>query len=109
MPKKKVTDKLLKSYLTYMDYFATGEGRTVELNLCFVDTVKEAREKHLDMFVGDRKEARDYFGAGVVVMPIKSKQAKELISNIFKFGKGLHQNLFEAGVEFHLKVYFNYN
>ena len=106
---KKKSDLYSNGYLTYMDYSATGEGRTVELNFCFADTEKEAREKHLDKFVGDHKESRDYFGNGVLVCNIKSKQAKKLFSSIFRFGEGLHKDMVKAGIEFHLKIYFNYS
>lgn len=97
----------LKGFLTYMDYFATGEGRTVELKLSLVNNEAEAKEKHLDMFVGTRQEARDYFGHFIEVMPIESDKAKELLSHIFKFGAGLHKDLAEAGIEFHFKYYVN--
>lgn len=96
-------------FLTYVDYAATGEGRTIELNFCYADTKEEAKQKHLDRFYPDDKHSQEYFGIGVQVMRIESKKAKELLSFIFNFGKGLHKDLVNAGIEFHLKFYFNYS
>ena len=112
MPKKKLQEdpELYRGgFLTYMDYFATGEGRTIEINFCYADTKEEAKTKHLDRFYGTDEGARNYFGVGVDVMPINSKQAKDIIKNIFKFGKGLHHDLMHAGTEFHFKFHFNYS
>lgn len=110
--KKKVTKsdpEEYRGFLTFMDYAATGEGRTVELNFCYADTETEARRKHLEKFYPNDKSAQDYFSAGVNVMLIKSKRAKKLMGNMFRFGKGLHKTLCEAGIEFHLKLCANYS
>ena len=110
MAKKKVTkNDECKAWLTFMDYFATEEGRTLEMNFCYADTKKQAKEKHLDRFVGEEKESRDYFGVWVEVYPIESKKAKELLVQLFQFGEHFHKNLVEAGIEFHLKCHCNYS
>jgi len=95
-----------------MDYFATGEGRTIELNFCYCDTEEEAKEKHLDRFIGTApkdKASRDYFGLGIEVMPIKDKKAKELLMDMFNHGEGTWKTLCRGGVEFHYKFYFNFS
>lgn len=96
-------------FLTYMNYAATGEGRTIEINFCYADTKEEAKTKHLDRFYGKDEAERNYFGVGVEVMRIESKEAKDLLKCIFKFGKGLHHDLCKAGIEFHFKFHFNYS
>lgn len=109
MATKELQPEQLKGFLTYMDYAATGEGRTVEINFCLVSSEDEAREKHLDRFVGKDESSRNYFGVGVDVSPIESEKAKELLQNVFKFGDNLHKNLVEAGIEFYFKCYVNYS
>jgi len=108
---KKVIKKsnYYKQYLTYMDYFATGEGRTIEINYCFADNKEEAKIKHLDKFSVTSDSARNYFGPCIDVMPANSKKAKDIINYMFKFGNRLHKDLTKAGLEFHFKFYFNYN
>ena len=110
--KKKITKSdpdEYRGFLTYMDYAATCEGRTFELNFCYADTEAEAKQKHLDKFLPNDKRSQDYFGIGVEVMPIESEKAKKLLGLIFCFGKGLHKDLCEAGIEFHLKYYVNHS
>lgn len=97
------------TFLTYMDYAATGEGRTVEINFCYADSEEEAKQKHLDRFYGSNKEAQDFFRVDVDVMRLESPEAKNLLKNVFKFGGGLHKDLLKAGIEFHLKFHFNYS
>jgi hypothetical protein len=106
--KKKVTSKR-QGYLSFMDYFATGEGRTTEFNFCYADSKEEAKDNHLDKFVGERKEARDYFGSGIKVVTVKSTEAKTLLDTFFKNGELLQENLIKAGIEFHMKFYVNYS
>ena len=96
-------------FLTYMDYAATGEGRTIELNFCYADTKEDAKQKHLDRFYPNNKSSQEYFGIGVDVMSIKSKRAKDLLGHVFRFGEGLHKDLINAGIEFHLKFHYNYS
>ena len=96
-------------YLTYMDYAATGEGRTIEFNFCYADNKKQAKERHLDRFCGDNKASRDYFGVGVAVYRIEDKKSKKLLQEVFQLGDHFHKNLVEAGIEFYLKCYCNYS
>jgi hypothetical protein len=108
MPKK-VTTTNFKVFLTYMDYCATGEGLTIEYLLSMTNTPAEAVEKHLDKFVGDRKESRDYFRNGIVVTPIGSKKAKTLLEMHFKNVDWLQDQLKRGGIEFHWKYYVNHS
>lgn len=107
--KETVSETYRGGFLTYMDYAATGEGRTVELNFCYADTKAEALQKHLDKFYPDDKSAQNYFGVGVDVVRIESRKAKDLITDIFNHGQGMWKTMCEAGVEFHMKFHFNYS
>ena len=112
MAKKLQPTHSYKGFLTYMDYFATGEGLTIEINFCLTDTAKQAKEKHLDRFIGtgnEHSDARAYFSQGIEVMRIESKKAKELLKEHFTWGEGLHKHLCEAGIEMHFKVYYNHS
>lgn len=112
MPKKKVTKsepQELKGFLTYMEYLATGEGLTIEYLFSLVNTPLEAKEKHLDKFVGTRQEARDYFGLGIKVAPIESPQAKKLLNLHFKNVDWLQTQLSTGGIEFYWKYYVNHS
>ena len=107
--KETVSETYRGGFLTYMDYFATGEGRTVELNFCYADCEEEALQKHLYRFYPNNKSAQNYFGVGVDVFEIKSREAKDLLTDMFNRGQGMWKAMCEAGVEFHMKFYFNYS
>ena len=120
MAKKKVTKTKAvgdipherRGYLTYMEYFATGEGFTYEINFCYADTKQEAIEKHLDRFIGtdpNKQSARNYFGVGVVAYESDSKKAEEMINHLFKDGGAILHHLNTAGIEFHFKFYYNHS
>ena len=104
---EEVTD--LKGFLSYMEYFATGEGLTIEYLFSLTDTPEQAKEKHLDKFVGERKEARDYFGRGIEVVPIESAEAKRMLDLHFKNVEWLQEQLSTGGIEFHWKYYVNHS
>lgn len=89
-----------------MNYAATGEGCTFELNVCFADTKAEAIKAHLDRFQYDN-QSRAYFSVGVMVVPLKSKKAKEIIEQRFVLGEGLHKSLVKCGIECYFKYYVN--
>jgi hypothetical protein len=113
--KKKVTEKQAPelysgAYITFMDYFATGEGRTLEINFCYADTPDEAKQKHLDRFYPNDKDAQEYFGHWVEVAKLNSKRAKTILGETFKEGvPGIPLVLAEAGCEFYWKFHFNYS
>lgn len=99
-----------QGFLTYMDYLATGEGRTIEINFCYANNEANAKEKHLDRFYEkDNSAARNYFGVGIEVFPIESKNAQDIIESFFASGKQLHEDLRSAGLEFHFKFHFNHS
>lgn len=104
-----VTNQPLKGFLTYMEYFATGEGMTIEFLFSHTDTHEEAKEKHLDKFIGNQKESRDYFGAGIDVMPIESDRAYKILDHHFKNAQWLHDQLKTGGIEFYWKYYVNHS
>lgn len=113
MAKKKVTktetDEYRDGYVTYMQYFATGEGMTHELQFCWADTPEGAKAKHLDKFGYKDEAARNYFGAGVVVHQYKSAEAKALFEQFFKNGDKFFYIMQDAAFDMHFKVYWNFS
>jgi len=109
MSEKVTESEYYKVFLTYMEYFATGEGLTLEILLSMTDTPDEAQQKHLDRFVGSRQEARDYFIKGIEVFPMESKEAKDLLDKYFKNVDWLHDQLATGGGEFYWKYHVNHS
>lgn len=109
MKKKKLQTETYQGFLTYMDYLAMGEGRTIEINFCYADGYTEAKQKHLDRFYPNNPDAQKYFGVNVDVMSIKSKHAQDTLKGIFRFGKQFYKDIRDAGTEFHFKFHFNYS
>ena len=102
--------ELHRGFLTYMEYGATGEGMTYEINFCYADNKEEAIEIHLDRFIGKtNKSARDYFRVGVAVYDSKSTKAMELLEYFFKNNVDIFKHLNGAGQEFHFKLHYNYS
>jgi len=104
---KKIDPEVLDGYLTYMDYVATGEGRTIQINFCYAENPETAHQKHLDKFYPNDKKAQEYFGVDVDTMPIESKKAKDVLKTFFS--DGMHTPLKEAGIDFHFCFHFNYS
>ena len=98
-----------KAYLTYMNYFATGEGMTHEINHCWADNTQEAIEKHLTEFGYKTKSSRDYYSTDVEVMLASSQKAKKLLMQFFKDGKRMFQIMQDAAFELHVKLYWNFS
>lgn len=92
-----------------MYYHATGEGHIHEVRFCYADNKEDAIIKHMDAFGYNDVASRDYFKIGVEVMPFNSKRAKQILTEIFKEGDGLHKTLMEAGQEFQFKLQYNYS
>lgn len=112
MPKKKLQKfppAVVQQWITFMDYFATGEGRTLEINFCYANTKEEAIEKHLDRFYGQDTGARNYFGVGVEACALQSARAKEVIGSIFNKPKTVLDTLKDAGGEFFWRFHFNFS
>jgi len=107
--KNGIDSNIMDSYITYMEYFATGEGMTYEINFCYAIDKKEAIEKHLDRFYGKNKRAKDYFRVGIVAFESKSKKAEEILNEFFKEERKLLTHLNNAGTEFHFKIHYNYS
>jgi hypothetical protein len=95
-----------------MEYFATGEGFTYEINFCVVDTPEQAIEKHLDKFIGigpKYKNSRDYFRLGVQALRLKSATAKKLLQQWFVNSESIYNHLNAAGIEMQFKIYYNHS
>lgn len=100
-----------RGFLTYMDYFATGEGRTVELNFCYADTKREALEKHGKRFYSDNADSWNYFKVGVEVLDIKKNKNKvmQILTVCIGQPDAIYKIMTEAMIEMYFKFYFNYN
>lgn len=115
MPKKKLQKSLPKTscyrneYITYMEYFATGEGFTYEINFCYADTKKEAIEKHLDRFGVTDEAGRQYFGVGIEVNKLGSKRAKEILASLFTMPDSIIEHLKNAGLDLYFRFHYNYS
>ena len=108
MKKKLQKEGVFKTYITFMDYFATGEGRTIEINFCYAFTPKAAIDKHLAYFYGnDHQSAANYFGIDVEAAELESKRAKEVLRSIFKKSDSIIKTLKMGGQEFRYKFRFN--
>ena len=97
-----------KRFLTYMYYFATGEGHICEIRFCYADSKKEAIEKHLDCFKYSDSASRTYFSAGISVCEFDSEIAKKIFKNTFQAGLQMHKILMEAGQDMQFKLQYNY-
>lgn len=96
-----------KRYLAYFEYFATGEGHTIEIRMIIASNEAEAKEKYLDLSYGTNVEARSYFGNGINVVELESEKGKEIIFVFFKEAESLYQALKLGGRDFHYKMYYN--
>lgn len=92
-----------------MEYFATGEGFTYEVNFCFANTKKEAIEKHLDRFGVTDKAGRDYFRVGIEVQKLDSKRTKEILKSFFVMPDEIFKHLKNAGLDLHFRLHYNYS
>ena len=110
MKKKKVieSDKYI-GYLTLMEYFATGEGFTSEINFSYAYNKKEAIEKHLDRFNVIDKGTRDYFRPGIEACEFNGKKAKEIFTWAFHNGDAMYEHMNKAGREFYFKIHYNHS
>jgi hypothetical protein len=113
--KKKVTeseaiyDAYRDGYVTFMEYFATGEGMTQEINFCWADSPDEAINKHLDRFEVKDAQSREYFRRGITVYSHKSPQAKKLFKTYFKDGDKIFNIMQSAVFDMHFKLYWNFS
>ena len=100
----------MKSYVTFMDYFATGEGRTIELYYCQAKNKKSALKKHLDFFGYKTKEAQDYFGLDIATYDVDDPKLESVLNAVFKGNsEWIYKVLREAVIDFSFKFYFNYS
>lgn len=94
----------MKLYTTYIDYFATGEGRTVFLNITYATSEENAIQKMKDHIGGQYGE---YFILGVEVeegFNPKNPYIKELLSkNLIKKIKADN-----AMIDIFIEQHFNY-
>lgn len=96
-----------KRYLTYFEYFATGEGHTIELYMIIASNEAEAKQKHLDASYSSDLDAQAYFGEGINVVELESGTGKEIIFALFKEPESLYESLIRGGRDFHFKLYYN--
>lgn len=100
----------MKSYVTFMDYVATGEGRTIEILYSFADDKEEAVKKHFLFFKYITKESQDYFRQDIMVYDIDDPKLEITLNGLFKENsKWIYKVLNEATQEFCFKWHFNYS
>lgn len=98
----------MKSYLTYLDYFATGEGRIIEVTIVYADNKKDAINKHGDTF-GYCQNMLEYYGPGIAVFPLSSDDAKEVLGYFVKDPEQIIDTWKRGGLEFVYKIRFNFS
>ena len=98
---------MLKRYLTFFEYFATGEGHTIEIYIVFASNEDEAKQKHLDAAYPSNSSAQLYFGKGLTAVELDSEKGKQIIFAFFKEAESLYEALKIGGREFHYKMYYN--
>jgi hypothetical protein len=98
-------------YLTYLQYFATGEGHTVELCLWFAANAKDAIQKHIEASFPNSLTAQAYFGPYIQAYPLRSDDAEALINEYFKHSLHIYQALVSGsgGGDFSLKLHYNFS
>jgi len=95
----------MKLYTTHIDYFATGEGRTIFLNISYANSEENAIEKMKNHIGG---EYGDYYIKGVEVeegFNPKNQYVKMLLSSdsIKQIKKG------DAYINIYVEHHFNYS
>jgi len=96
----------MKSYLTYLDYFATGEGRIIEVTIVYADNNQDAIKKHGEIFKYTQ-DIMDYYGLGIIVFPLSSDDAKEILCEFVKDPEQIIDTWKRGGLEFIYKFKFN--
>lgn len=96
-------------YVTFLDYVATGEGRTIEILYSFADNKEEAVKKHFLFFKYTTKESQDYFRQDIIAYDIDDPKLKIALNELFKESKCVYRVLNEATQEFSFKWHFNYS
>lgn len=96
-----------KRYLIYFEYFATGEGHTIELYMAIAANEEEAKQKYFNVVYPSDLKAQQYFGNHTTVVELDSEQGKEIIFAFFKEAESLYEALKLGGGEFHYKMYYN--
>lgn len=96
-----------KKYLACFEYFATGEGHTIEISMIIATNEEEARQKYLNTAFTSDVEAQTYFEKDISVVELDSEEGKKIISAVFKNSETLYEALKCGGREFHYKMYYN--
>jgi hypothetical protein len=99
------TDRM--AYITYMDYFATGEGTSVEIQFCWANTSEEAIEIHLNKFEYKVESERNYFRPGIIVYDYRDPKVLELFNRIFVNGEHHFELMHNAAFDLKLKLHWN--
>ena len=95
------------NYLTVQDYFATGEGRLVEVTICSCSSEAEAVEHHLKAFDHTLKHDADFYKRGLEVCFLDSPMAKELLETWFKDASLITDHWIHGGQDFKFRFKFN--
>jgi hypothetical protein len=96
-----------KQYLVYFEYFATGEGHTIEISMIIATNEEEAKHKYFNTAFASDVNAQSYFEKDISVVELDSERGKEIIFTLFKEADSLYETLKLGGREFHYKMYYN--
>jgi len=100
----------MKSYITFIDYFATGEGRTIELRYCQAKNKKSAIEKHLKFFEYLNEDVKNYFRYYIVAYDVNDPNLEITLKGLFEGNsEWIYKVLNKAAIDFHFKFHFNFN
>jgi len=98
----------MKKYITYLNCGATGEGCFDEINVCLAKNKEESIEKHLDRFNYKIESDRNYFKVGIIVLNVKSLEAKGLLSRFFVDENQIYHIINDkTPVELYFRFYVN--
>lgn len=95
------------AYITYSDYFATGEGTTIEIQFCWAETSQKAIEEHLNKFGYIIKSSREYFRPGILVFDYRDPKVLKLFNEIFVNGKHHFEVMHNAAFDLKLQLHWN--
>lgn len=99
--------KKILNYLTVQDYFATGEGRLVEVTICRCQTEEEAIERHLIAFNHIKAEDKTFYKQGLEVCLLDSPLARECLGTWFKDPSLITEHWVHGGQDFKFSFKFN--
>ena len=100
---------IIQRYITCLDYFETGCGRTIHIGLYYASLKIEAIKKHIENNYPNDKKAQEYFQKYVCAYPLDSEEAKNVVNSfLLPF---VYDTLLMGSREgdFNVKLHYNYS